>query len=277
MRWDEGFLALSIVTVLPMAGCGARGAAVEGAAAPTENAAAPQQPPSDEAGPPGDADGDGIVGEADLCPGAAEDRDNFEDGNGCPDPDNDLDNLPDGADDCPNEPETYNGKDDEDGCPDDLDVFADVGPDIDIPDALYYKSGKEMVSKDWLPVLDVIAKLLIGHPEILKVEIGAHTDAQGTEAHNLGVSRQIAAAVFDYLVQKGVDPKVLSAAGYGEACPRNLGAVKKSFSKNKRVEFKILETKNGCTAVPFACQKAIDQKLVPDEELKYLPGGDYCK
>jgi len=267
---------------LSMAGCGARGGGVEGAAAPAGDAAAPEKPPGDEAGPPeagppGDADGDNIVGEADLCPGAAEDRDNFEDGNGCPDPDNDLDKFEDGADDCPNEPETYNGKDDDDGCPDYLNVFADVGPDIEVPDVLYYKSGKEMVSKDWLPVLDLIAKLLIDNPQIKKVEISAHTDAQGTEMHNLGVSRQIAAAVLDYLVEKGVDPKVLSAAGYGEACPRNLGAVKKSFAKNKRVEFKILETKDGCTAVPFACQKAIDQKLVPDEELKYLPDGDYCK
>lgn len=266
-----------VAALLSMAGCGARGAAVEGTAAPTGSPAVPQQPQADEVEPPEDADGDGIVGEADYCPDAAEDRDNFEDGNGCPDPDNDMDKFADGADDCPNEPETYNGKDDDDGCPDYLNVFADVGPDIEVPDVLYYKSGKEMVSKDWLPVLDLIAKLLIDHPEILKVEISAHTDAQGTEMHNLGVSKQIAAAVLDYLVEKGVDPKVLSAAGYGEVCPQNLGAVKKSFTKNKRVEFKILETKDGCTAVPFACQKAIDQKLVPDEELKYLPGGDYCK
>lgn len=66
----------------------------------------------------GDQDGDGIPDDADKCPSEPEDKDGFEDEDGCPDPDNDHDGIPDDKDLCPNAPETFNGFEDEDGCPD---------------------------------------------------------------------------------------------------------------------------------------------------------------
>ena len=65
-----------------------------------------------------DHDGDGILDARDHCPNDAEDRDGFEDQDGCPDPDNDKDQIPDVRDKCPNDPEDYDGFQDEDGCPD---------------------------------------------------------------------------------------------------------------------------------------------------------------
>ncbi|MGQ0503691.1 MAG: OmpA family protein, partial [Myxococcaceae bacterium] len=65
-----------------------------------------------------DADSDGIADARDRCRNQPEDRDGFEDTDGCPDLDNDQDALPDAADRCANEPETVNGFEDEDGCPD---------------------------------------------------------------------------------------------------------------------------------------------------------------
>jgi outer membrane protein OmpA-like peptidoglycan-associated protein len=67
---------------------------------------------------PRDTDGDGIIDELDKCPTEPEDRDGFEDADGCPDPDNDKDGIPDVADRCPNEPEDKDGFEDADGCPD---------------------------------------------------------------------------------------------------------------------------------------------------------------
>ena len=99
----------------------------------------------------GDRDGDGILDDVDKCPDDPEDKDGFEDEDGCPDPDNDQDGIMDADDACPNDkgepssdpkkngcpstdrdgdgipndqdkcpdqPETYNGVDDDDGCPD---------------------------------------------------------------------------------------------------------------------------------------------------------------
>jgi outer membrane protein OmpA-like peptidoglycan-associated protein len=77
-----------------------------------------------------DKDGDGVPDGQDACPDDPEDKDGFQDEDGCPDPDNDGDGIPDAKDQCPNEPEDKDGFQDEDGCPD---------PDNDgdgIPDAI---------------------------------------------------------------------------------------------------------------------------------------------
>ncbi|MEO6771771.1 MAG: choice-of-anchor D domain-containing protein [Kofleriaceae bacterium] len=72
----------------------------------------------DDGCPDSDNDHDGIADAADKCPNAPEDRDGFEDQDGCPDLDNDHDGIPDRLDKCPDQPETINGLDDDDGCPD---------------------------------------------------------------------------------------------------------------------------------------------------------------
>jgi outer membrane protein OmpA-like peptidoglycan-associated protein len=66
----------------------------------------------------GDRDGDGIKDNVDKCPDQPEDKDGFQDADGCPDPDNDNDGIPDKTDKCPNDPEDKDGFQDADGCPD---------------------------------------------------------------------------------------------------------------------------------------------------------------
>jgi large repetitive protein len=75
-----------------------------------------------------DSDNDGIPDAVDQCPNEPEDRDGFEDDDGCPDPDNDRDGIPDSIDRCPNEPEDRDGFEDDDGCPE-LDNDHDGIPD----------------------------------------------------------------------------------------------------------------------------------------------------
>jgi outer membrane protein OmpA-like peptidoglycan-associated protein len=65
-----------------------------------------------------DRDGDGIPDDVDQCPDVPEDKDGFEDQDGCPDYDNDKDGIYDTQDKCPNDPEDRDGFQDEDGCPD---------------------------------------------------------------------------------------------------------------------------------------------------------------
>ncbi|MFT6397059.1 MAG: outer membrane protein OmpA-like peptidoglycan-associated protein [Bradymonadia bacterium] len=65
-----------------------------------------------------DCDDDGIINLQDECPNQAEDFDEFEDHDGCPELDNDGDGLNDTSDDCPLDPEDADGFQDEDGCND---------------------------------------------------------------------------------------------------------------------------------------------------------------
>jgi hypothetical protein len=76
-----------------------------------------------------DRDHDGIVDALDRCPDEAEDRDGFQDDDGCPDEDNDNDGIPDKLDKCPNDYEDFDGFQDDDGCPD-LDNDNDKIPDV---------------------------------------------------------------------------------------------------------------------------------------------------
>ena len=67
---------------------------------------------------PPDKDGDGIKNKFDDCPEDAEDFDDFEDEDGCPEDDNDGDGVRDKRDECPLDPEDRDGFEDNDGCPD---------------------------------------------------------------------------------------------------------------------------------------------------------------
>ena len=66
----------------------------------------------------GDRDGDGIADDDDGCPDEPEDKDGFEDADGCPDLDNDGDGIPDYLDKSPNAAEDMDGYEDADGIPD---------------------------------------------------------------------------------------------------------------------------------------------------------------
>jgi outer membrane protein OmpA-like peptidoglycan-associated protein len=65
-----------------------------------------------------DRDHDGIPDAFDQCPDQPEDKDGFQDRDGCPDLDNDNDTILDSVDKCPNQPEDFDGFEDLDGCPD---------------------------------------------------------------------------------------------------------------------------------------------------------------
>jgi hypothetical protein len=64
-----------------------------------------------------DADRDGVSDREDRCPDQREDRDGFEDLDGCVDADDDLDGIPDSTDRCRSVAEDRDGFLDQDGCP----------------------------------------------------------------------------------------------------------------------------------------------------------------
>jgi outer membrane protein OmpA-like peptidoglycan-associated protein len=66
----------------------------------------------------GDRDGDGLFDTADRCPDEAEDKDGFDDNDGCAELDNDGDGVVDTADGAPLDPEDKDAFEDGDGVPD---------------------------------------------------------------------------------------------------------------------------------------------------------------
>jgi outer membrane protein OmpA-like peptidoglycan-associated protein/outer membrane protein W len=111
----------------------------------------PAEPPPPP--PPADPDGDGIVGDADKCPDQPEDKDTYQDDDGCPDLDNDGDGVPDDQDKCAMEPEDADGFQDEDGCPD-PDNDGDGIPDGSDKCALEAEDKDNFQDDDGCPDLD---------------------------------------------------------------------------------------------------------------------------
>ena len=187
-----------------------------------------------------DNDKDGIPDKVDLCPNDPEDFDGFEDEDGCPDLDNDHDRIPDKLDKCPNEPETYNGFEDEDGCPDKGLVVVQRGK-LEIMDKIYFETDKDEILPRSFPLLDQIAGTIKGHPEIKLIEIQGHADERGDDEHNLDLTDRRAKSVMRALEDRDVSLGRLKAKGYGETKPICTQHNEDCWSKNRRVEFIIIQ------------------------------------
>ncbi|MEB2310523.1 MAG: OmpA family protein [Sorangiineae bacterium] len=212
--------------------------------------------------PDPDNDKDGIPDTKDQCPNDPEDMDGFEDEDGCPDPDNDKDGILDSVDKCPNEPETFNGFEDEDGCPDKGRVIIE-GSDIVILDKVQFKTGSAEILPQSNAILDAVASTLEGHPEFKIIEIAGHADERSSDAHNLKLTKDRAHAVVEAVVRRGIARSRLVSQGYGEYCPLDPGHNAAAWEKNRRVEFKVVQTDDGDTDVERGCDEAKRKGVFP--------------
>lgn len=89
-------------------------------------------------------------------------------------------------------------------------------------------------------VLDTLLDVVQRCPA-LKIEIGGHTDEVGPDAANLTLSERRAASVLAYLTSKGVAADRLQAKGYGETMPLAANDSEENRSRNRRIEFRIVE------------------------------------
>jgi OOP family OmpA-OmpF porin len=204
--------------------------------------------------PDPDNDGDGIPDATDKCPMEAEDKDGFQDDDGCPDPDNDGDGIPDATDKCPDQPETKNGFQDDDGCPDE--IPAKLKQFTGAIQGINFKTGEADLTPASGSTLDKAIAVLNEFAEI-KLEIQGHTDDVPLKSKkypdNQALSQARADSVKAYFVKKGVAEDRILAKGYGETVPvedpKGLtgGKLNAARAKNRRVEFKLVQS---TTATP---------------------------
>ncbi len=203
-----------------------------------------------------DRDDDGIPDELDKCPDQPEDKDGFQDADGCPDIDNDGDGVLDIADKCPTEQETRNGFEDEDGCPDS--VPADVDAIRGTIERLVYAESVTAVPDAAKPSIAKIAKVMAAHPSIRIVLVG-HTDDREAKAFAgkpkkgqpppdiaglaLDMSRARAEAVRQALVAAGVASGRIETDGVGAGDPVADNANARGRRANRRVELKLFVAK----------------------------------
>jgi outer membrane protein OmpA-like peptidoglycan-associated protein len=181
-----------------------------------------------------DNDHDGILDLADKCPDKAEDLDHWQDEDGCTDEDNDQDGILDAQDKCPNEAESKNGVDDADGCPDLLRV---EDGQIRTLEPVYFDNAKATIQPRSGELLIEMAQLINTRPDLGVIVIEGHTDSRGSANYNLRLSKDRAASVRTFLIQKGVSESRLTSAGFGSTRPVADNKLDSGRSKNRRVEF----------------------------------------
>jgi len=175
----------------------------------------------DDGCPDLDNDGDGLPDTGDKCALEAEDKDNFQDDDGCPDPDNDADGVPDAADKCIDQPETKNGFEDDDGCPDE--IPAKLAQFTGAIQGVTFKTAAADLAATSAKTLDKAVAVLAEFKDI-KLEIQGHTDDVALKdtkkfADNTALSQARAESVKAYFVSKGIDEARLTAKGYGDSSP----------------------------------------------------------
>jgi len=105
---------------------------------------------------------------------------------------------------------------------------------------ILFELGKAIIAKSSYPEVDRLVKILQDNPQ-MKIEISGHTDNTGSPVINAKLSIDRARAVVEYLAQKGIERTRLTYKGFGSEQPIAENTTADGRSKNRRVEFKILE------------------------------------
>jgi outer membrane protein OmpA-like peptidoglycan-associated protein len=106
---------------------------------------------------------------------------------------------------------------------------------------VYFEFGKANLRTESYPALMEAAQIMKDNADIA-VEIQGHTDNVGSDASNQKLSEKRAYSVMNWLVQYGgVDPKRLTAKGYGESRPIASNDTDEGRQLNRRTEFVIMK------------------------------------
>lgn len=102
-----------------------------------------------------------------------------------------------------------------------------------------FDTDKAIIKDAGKPELNVLAAQIKGMKTIQSVGIAGHTDSVGAAAYNQQLSMRRAIAVKNYLMNRGVDPRIMSTLGEGESRPVASNATAAGRAKNRRVEINI--------------------------------------
>jgi outer membrane protein OmpA-like peptidoglycan-associated protein len=105
---------------------------------------------------------------------------------------------------------------------------------------ILFDSGKSSFKNQSFSVLESITNILKEYPNS-KFMIEGHTDSDGSNALNQTLSENRAAAVKNYLVEKGIDTDRLKSTGFGETKPIASNRTAKGKAQNRRVEVSLIK------------------------------------
>ncbi|WP_299456152.1 OmpA family protein [uncultured Microscilla sp.] len=182
----------------------------------------------DEFGCLPDADGDGIPNIVDKCP----DKPGIKKLKGCPPAkkkDRDGDGIIDEDDLCPDKPGPKKNK----GCPEIL--KKEEEEILKKASKVLFAFSKAEIKTVSFPILDEVVRLLKKYPKS-NIHLEGHTDNVGKDQSNLILSKNRAASVRQYFINKGINASRITSIGHGEQRPIDTNTTAKGRQNNRRVD-----------------------------------------
>jgi peptidoglycan-associated lipoprotein len=107
---------------------------------------------------------------------------------------------------------------------------------------VYFDFDRHAIKSSEQSKLEAVASFLKSNANTA-VWIEGHCDERGTEAYNLSLGDRRAQTCREYLINLGIDARLVHVISYGEARPADQGHDEGAWSKNRRAEFVVLRPK----------------------------------
>lgn len=153
---------------------------------------------------------------------------------------------------------------------------------VSFPERVLFATAADQPTREADPILDFVAATVRRDAPAAELTVLGHTDAVGSDAYNIGLSRRRAETVLRALVARGLPPQRLSTVAIGKRQPIADDATPEGRARNRRVEFlfspclsanmKIIErvTSNPASLANKAAEAASN---TPAEVLRLVPAG----
>lgn len=103
---------------------------------------------------------------------------------------------------------------------------------------IYFGAGSARLDGKSTPLLNSLTEIITRCPGLV-IEVGGHTDSDGSDATNQRLSEARANSVTQFILSKGIDAERVVSKGYGETKPVFANDTPEHKSRNRRIEFTV--------------------------------------
>lgn len=104
---------------------------------------------------------------------------------------------------------------------------------------IYFDYDKAEIKPEYADFLNRIIRVVEGHSD-LRIKVIGHTDSDGSDNYNDGLSKRRAQSIIDYFVARGIEADRLEFDFKGEKKPVDTNTTSEGRQKNRRVEFSFI-------------------------------------
>jgi Mg-chelatase subunit ChlD len=119
----------------------------------------------------------------------------------------------------------------------DMDPLKDIGYEFVRP--ILFDFDSAVIKPQSYPIIEELVDAMMTRPN-LKLQIEGHTDNIGKPDYNQALSERRAKAVYDALINRGIEANRLRYRGFGMSVPVAPNDTEEGRAKNRRTNFKII-------------------------------------